>query len=136
MRIALLYVEQQRWDDAAAALIQSMLLDPRRTDNWNLLAQIYAGYGEQGRGAIYRAPDGPKLNVDHPIVREHFMRAYREFIRIFRFANRPHLAEAARQAAVYRYHMPPSLFDSLMVEPIPDVTPQGLDYTRVRPGKR
>ena len=136
LRIAVLHVEQQRWDEAAAALMQSMLLDPRRTDNWQLLAQIYAGYGEQGRGAIYQAPDGPKLNVDHPMVREHFMKAYRDFIRIFRFANRPHLADAARQAAIYRYRMPPSLFDYLMIEPIPEVTPDGLDYTRVQSGRR
>ena len=135
-RVALLEIEQQHWDEAAAALMQAMLLDPRRAENWQLLAQIYAGYGEPGRGAIYQAPDGPKLNVDHPIVREHFMKAYREFIRIFRFANRPHLAESARQAAIFRYRMPPSLFDYLMIEPIPEVTPQGLDYTRVQPGTR
>jgi tetratricopeptide (TPR) repeat protein len=130
LRIAVLMIEQQRYDEAAAALIQSMLLDPKRTDNWQMLAQMYAGYGEQARGTIYQAADGPKLNVDHPIVREHFMGAYRGFIRIFRYANRPHLAETARQAAVYRYRMPPSLFDSLMTEAIPEVTPQGLDYTK------
>jgi hypothetical protein len=135
LRLALVHIEEQRLDEAAAALIQSMLLDPRRPDAWHLLAQIYGAYGQQGQGAIYQAPEGPKLNVDHPLVREHFMSAYRGFIRIFRYANRPHLAEAARQAAVYRYKMPPSLFDSLMIEPIPDVTPQGMDYTNVQSGR-
>jgi tetratricopeptide (TPR) repeat protein len=128
-RIAMAYLDQQRYDEAASAIIQSMLLEPRRRDHWQTLAQIYGLYGEQARGALLNAPDGPKLNVDHPIVRDHFISAYRGFIRIFRYANRPHLAEAARQAAVYKYRMPPSLFDSLMIEAIPRVTPQGLDYT-------
>ena len=114
-----------------SAIIQSMLLDPRRGASsgrrWRRSTRCTAS---TGRGALLGSPEGPRLNVDHPIVRDHFINAYRGFIRMFRYANRPHLAEAARQAAVYRYRMPPSLFDSLMVEAIPQVTPHGLDYRR------
>ena len=107
-----------------------MLLDPARRDQWQTLAHIYSLYGERGQGALLGSSEGPRINIDHPIVRDHFIQASRGFIKIFRYANRPHLAEAARQAAVYRYRLPPSLFDSLMLEPIPQVTPQGLDYSQ------
>lgn len=127
VRIALLHIDQGRLEEAAVALVQALLLDFRRPDAWALLAQLYGAAGPMGQDAILGGPQGPRLNVDNPLVRDHFIRAYRGFIRIFRFSNRPQAAETARRVAVYRYRMPPSLFDSVMVEPIKRVTPEGLE---------
>ncbi len=126
VRLALMRIDQGNLDEAAVDLVQALLLDFKRTDAWSMLMQIYGAMGPAAQNAITRGPQGPKLNVDNPLVRDHFIRAYRGFIRIFRLANRPQAAETARRIAIFRYGMPPSLFDSVMVEPIRKVTPFGL----------
>lgn len=127
VRIALMMIEQGRADDAGIALIQALLLDGSRQEAWQLLAQLYASAGPQAQGALLQDGRGVRLNIEHPIVRNHFVGAYREFIRIFRRANRNSAAEMARRAAVYTYKMPPAFFDSVMVEPLMRVTPDGLE---------
>jgi tetratricopeptide (TPR) repeat protein len=136
LRLALMHIEQGQLEDAAIDLIQTLLLDWKRTDAWNLLANLYSSAGPAARTAITMSPTGPRLNVDNPVVRDHFIQAYRGFIRIFRFANRPEAAEAARRIAIFKYGMPPSLFDSVMIEPLQHVTPDGSEPIEPKPARK
>lgn len=127
-KLATIQLAMRRPDDAAVSLIQTILLDPGRPEVWNTLVQIYAQMGDRGRATIVYDGKAYKLNLSHPVVREQMVSAYRDFIRGFRRARRPQMAEEARKVAIQRYDFPRSLFDPLFNEPIPIVTPDGFIY--------
>ncbi|WP_428937262.1 tetratricopeptide repeat protein [Fontivita pretiosa] len=128
LKIATVQLAQQRYDDAAVTLVQCILLDSARQEVWQTLIQLYGMAGERGLGTIVQENGQFKLNVSHPMVREHLCNAYREFVRVFRQAKRWQMAEDARKVAVDRYQFPRSLFDPLFEEKVLPVTPQGVQY--------
>jgi tetratricopeptide (TPR) repeat protein len=128
--LAVVLMDMNRTDEAAVALVQCLLLEPKRGDVWQALARVYGLYGQQAQGSIIVGADRqPRLNLDNPVVYDHFMKAYRSFITVFRMSNRNALAEGARHAAVYKYRMPAAFFDSLMTDPLPHVTPHGFEWS-------
>jgi tetratricopeptide (TPR) repeat protein len=128
-RLALAYIRQGRYDEAASSLVSCLLLDGRRQDAWGTLAQIYGAFGERTRGALESDGKGSiRLNFNHPVVRANLLDAHRDIIRTLIRANRRTAAEQARDYAVKTYGFPRAVFDLLFEEDVPRVTPQGPEY--------
>lgn len=127
-RIAQAYLQIGNADDAAASLVECLLADQKRADAWNLLAQIYNAAGSRMANSILVEDGVPRLNFSHPVVRDNVRDAHRDLIRILRRAKRTQHAEQMRKVAVENYGFPRSMFDPLFSEPLPKVTPQGLEY--------
>lgn len=132
-RLGMIQFQNRDYDNAAIGMIQAVLLDGARNDVWGYLPRAYLQLNSPA--AILTAPGGRyQLNTGDPRLNEHMFEAYRRYIRTFLRAQRYDLAEETRQGAKKAYpNWPHEELDKLFYEPIPLVTPFGLDTANARP---
>jgi tetratricopeptide (TPR) repeat protein len=119
--IATVYIDQGRAEDAAIALLQTLLLDGNRTDALRTLVQIYKQIDHEGCAVTYSPGQAdPKLNSDCAIVRNHICTAYLGLAQVFLETKNAPLAQQIKQNALRNYPCPPEPFNRLR----PDTPPQ------------
>jgi tetratricopeptide (TPR) repeat protein len=118
-QMGLVQVRKNQLEDAAASLIQCVIMDPRRNDAWRALVEVFGHLNTDGQQAVVVDQNGGvHLNMNSRAVRDNFCSAYRDWVRVFRRAKRDDYAKSARDAAIYTYNYPATLFDPLFDETI------------------
>lgn len=132
-RLGMIHFQNRNYEDAAIAMIQSVLLDSNRRDVWQYLPRAYAELNAPG--AIISGPGGRwQLNSADRTLNQHMFEAYRRYIRIFLRAQKYQLADETLEGAIKNNpNWPAQALVQLFNEPIPMVTPDGLDYANARP---
>jgi tetratricopeptide (TPR) repeat protein len=112
---------QGRPDLAAISLIQCVLIDGDRMDGWKMLNDIYQHQTQKKwpEPPIMAGAGGhPVLNLNDPLVRMNLFDAYKDFVRIFRAANRQALVRQTVSNMLNTYKFPPDLVNAVMEEPV------------------
>ncbi|HEX3356539.1 MAG TPA: hypothetical protein VHS31_06110 [Tepidisphaeraceae bacterium] len=116
LKLANLNVQRGRLDDAAANLINVILLDnsgPTTQPAWAMLNSIFQQINTEQTPCIIILNGHAQLDTQRIAVRQAILQAYRDFVRYFIQARRGDLAQNARNNAVNMYGFSPALFDEL-----------------------
>jgi tetratricopeptide (TPR) repeat protein len=116
LKMANLQIQRGRLDDAAATLVDVILLDnagPSTPPAWQLLNQIFQQINTEPYPCILIQNGHAQLDTQRTVVRQAILQAYREFVRNFIQAHRIELAQQARNNAVNMYGFHAELFDEL-----------------------
>lgn len=117
--IASMYLVLNRRDEAATALLQTLITDQNRSDARQALIDLYRQQDRQGCALTAVAGQSqPSINVDCPMVHGHLCAAYQGIAQALWEAREPVLAEQYKQAAVNTYRCAPDQFE----RPPPDST--------------
>jgi tetratricopeptide (TPR) repeat protein len=113
--LASVYIAKGQAEDAAIALLQTLLLDSNRQEAIRLLIEIYRQTDPNGCAIAYgQNQTQPKLNADCPIVHRHICAAYRELIKVFLEAKQFDLAKETKKSALKSYNCPKDELDKLV----------------------
>jgi tetratricopeptide (TPR) repeat protein len=132
-RIGLVQMQRQDYEKARVAFIESILLEPTEQSTWKGLIQAYAASGDNVAVVSDPITRKPKLNMQDPKLAEDMLEVYKDFIRIFIRAHRYSAAEDARRVSIQQYGFDPAIIDPLFEEPVPQVTPDGVDFDHTSP---
>jgi tetratricopeptide (TPR) repeat protein len=132
-RLGLVQLQRRDNEKARVAFIEAILLEPTDPSSWKGLVQAYAADGDNT--AVVRDPvtGNPKLNMQNPKLAEDMLEVYKDFIRIFIRSHRYSAAEDARRVAIQQYGFDAAIIDALFDEPVPAITPDGIDYDHTTP---
>jgi tetratricopeptide (TPR) repeat protein len=122
-----------RPDEACVTLIQCLIMEPGRDQAWPLLQRAYLQIDTGPIPAIQTRQGVPGLNLENPLVMEHFRRAYQDLVRTYRHARRLPTADAIRTAALQRHGLPAELFAPSADESNLPVPPEPVFYVRGEP---
>jgi tetratricopeptide (TPR) repeat protein len=121
MSIATVYMAQGRAEDAAIALLQTLLIDSNRADALHTLVQIYRQIDHEGCALDYSSTQSdPKLNARCPLILNHICGAYLQLVQVFLETKNAAMAQQTKQNALRNYPCPAEPFNALL----PDAAPQ------------
>jgi len=124
LSIASVFVSAGRPEDAAIALLQTLLLDSNRQEALRLLTEIYKQIDKEGCSVIYEpGKPAPKLNADCQLVRNHICTAYAGLVQVFAEARQWSVARQTRDNAMKSYKCAQDLFEKSLPEPIATAKP-------------
>lgn len=92
------FARRQKYDDSAVALFETLIMDPGNADVPGRLAAVYTALAVSGT-VIADGPGRVRIHLEHPTVRAHRCRAYRELERTLLDARSPQHAARARSLA-------------------------------------
>ncbi len=116
LKMANFQIQRGRLDDAAASLVNVILLDnigPTAPPAWQMLNQVFQQINTEPYPCIIVQNGHAQLDPTRTVVRQAILQAYREFVRNFIQAHRIELAQQARNNAVNMYGFHAELFDEL-----------------------
>ncbi len=117
MSIASVFIAGGRAEDAAIALLQTLLLDSNRQEALRLLTEIYRQI-DRDNCAVTVDPNtsAPKLNADCPLVHNHICVAYAGLVQVFAETKQLPLARQTRDNAIKSYGCGRELFEKALPE--------------------
>ncbi len=109
-KLALLQLTMKHWERGCIGLIECLIMEPSNSQPWPLIESVYQRI-ETGRIPALASEQGvPRLNLENPVVYDHFCRAYQDLVRTCRQGRRQQTAETIRSVAVERLGLPADLF--------------------------
>lgn len=116
-KIAMVYLQAGRNEQAAIALIQAIWLDGNRQHLWPAIERTLQQMTSDGGAPLIIGPDRrPRLDLQRPAVRTALCSAYQGLCRVFLEAKQFSQAEYIRVMAVRDLGFPQSLFDDIFKE--------------------
>ena len=128
MKIAAVQMRQGRFEDAAASILQAMILNQSVPNAWPQLAAAFSRVQPDGdKALLFQKDNRVQLNMQSSAAKSAMCLAYQNFVRSFLLARRLEPAEQFAKAAK-NIGFPPALFDDLFnnpndtppVPPLPD----------------
>jgi tetratricopeptide (TPR) repeat protein len=116
-QIANCYANTGRFEDEAVTLLEILLLDSRRQDVWQPLANALAQINRSGSPAVITTDGHPQLQGQIPEVRSVICSTYQQLFTIFTLSKRSAIAAQFRNAAINQWHFSPELFEGLVTDP-------------------
>ncbi len=113
LSVASVYIGTGHLNEAAVALMQTLLLDSNRQEAMRLLVDIYRQIDTDGC-AVISTPSrpAPQLNAECKIVKQHICQAYAGLSQIFTEARQYNLAAQTKENAIKNYKCGPEVFDT------------------------
>ncbi len=111
--LATVSIAQNKLEEAAVYLLQTLLLDNNRQEALRTLINVYRQIDREGNALVF-APGTqaqPRLNADSAIVRNHLCAAYLGLVQTFVESKQYELAQTTRQNALKAYNCQPGPFD-------------------------
>lgn len=116
-KVASVYLQAGRAEQAAIALIQVVWLDSNRRHLWPVIERQLQALNTAGEPPLVAGQDGqPRLNLQNPVVRSLLCSAYQGFCRLFLEARQIGQAEYIRALGVRELGFPQGLFDDIFKE--------------------
>ncbi|MBC8107708.1 MAG: DUF1736 domain-containing protein, partial [Anaerolineae bacterium] len=116
-KVASVYLQAGRAEQAAIALIQTVWLDGNRRHLWPVIERQLIAVGAEKESPLIVGPDGqPRLNLQSRVVQSLLCSVYQGFLRLFLEAKQVGQAEYIRVLAVRDLGFPQSLFDDIFKE--------------------
>jgi tetratricopeptide (TPR) repeat protein len=111
--LATVAIAQNKLDDAAIHLLQTLLLDNNRQEALRTLINVYRQIDREGNALVFGpgAQGQPRLNADSTLVRNHLCAAYLGLVQTFVESKQYELAQTTRQNALNAYKCPTGPFD-------------------------
>ncbi len=100
---------REHLERAAVSLIEAVLLDAGHSVSWQTLERVY-GLLTPASPGVLDAGGRPALNMDHPLVPQHFRQAGAQLVRQLAAAGMRDDAEVWRARMVGEFGLPPDLF--------------------------
>jgi tetratricopeptide (TPR) repeat protein len=115
--IATGYLNEARYEDESVAILQAIILDGKRTELWQALANALSQINHSGVPALTSQNGKVQLHVEIPEVKSVLCSAYQGLVRNCLLSKRQSLADQFRAAAIHDWQFPSSLFDDLVSDP-------------------
>ncbi|MBM3858339.1 MAG: DUF1736 domain-containing protein [Verrucomicrobia bacterium] len=114
--LASVAIAQNRLEEAAVHLLQTLLLDNNRQEALRTLINVYRQIDREGTALVFSpgTQAQPRLNADSALVRKHLCAAYLDLVQAFIVAKQYELAQNTRQNALAAYRCEPGPFDQLI----------------------
>lgn len=110
-------------DDAVAALLQCLIVDPQHAEAWQSLINVYSQINREPIPAVQLTNGHAELRYDNKLVQQHLSSAYREFLQMAQAAGRRQLLSEARDRAVSLHHLDTKVLDDAIRENVPRPVP-------------
>lgn len=111
--LASVAIAQNKLDEAAVFLLETLLLDNSRQEALRTLINVYRQIDREGNALV--SPPGaqvqPRLNAESTLVRKHLCAAYLDLVQVFIGAKQYELAQTTRLNALKTCNCPPGPFD-------------------------
>ena len=118
IKIASTQVELGQFEDAAVTFIQCLIVDPKRTDPWQWLTDIYAQINKEQIPAVQVKDGQSQLREDNKMVRKHLFDAYSGLMKILQLAERQDMLRQTREVATGHYQFDPKLLDAVLSQEV------------------
>jgi tetratricopeptide (TPR) repeat protein len=116
--LASVSIAQNKLDEAAVYLLQTLLLDNNRQEALRTLINVYRQIDREGTALVFSpgTQSQPRLNADSTLVRNHLCAAYVGLVQVFVETKQYELAQTTRQNALKAYNCPPDPFDQAIAK--------------------
>ncbi|HUK83593.1 MAG TPA: tetratricopeptide repeat protein [Verrucomicrobiae bacterium] len=115
LSLASVYLAEGKTENAAIALIQTLLIDSNREQALQELFGLYRQIDREGCSVVVTpGQQQPKLNADCPLVHKHICAACYGLVEVFVEAKQWGVAEQTRNNALKNYSCSPEPFDKLL----------------------
>ena len=112
-QMADLFLMQQQGDEAAVALIEGMLITSDLSLRWDLV-RLYGSSTDPANCTLVPDPNGPAINQQCPIVRDHMCAAAPDVLMALIYMGRRQEALKTKQAFMSDYQCAPGPLNEVL----------------------